>query len=124
MKLLACVQISITVPLLVLAGCSKSPTAPVSASELAPLDTARITAIEIMPETGRLRIGQTESFSVLVVLDPGIPPSGPLPVWSSTNPAVATIDGSGLLKAEAAGTTVIGVKFKGTSATRQISVIP
>ncbi len=127
MKVSAFVQILATVFLLVLAGCSKSPTVPtasVSAGDRTSVDIARVTAIEIAPATGTLHLGQTESFSVLVVLDDGIPLSGPIPVWSTTNPAVATIDHSGFVKAEALGNTIIGVKFKGKSATRQISVVP
>ena len=85
---------------------------------------ARAIALDIMPDTATLRVGQTESFSVFVVLSPGIPPSGPVPDWSSTATAVAAVDANGFVQAKAPGNTTIEVRFKGLSATRLMSVIP
>ena len=130
MKLSASLWIFISVVPPVLIGCSKSPTLPISPTPPAAstdhrtaVDMARVTAIEIFPETATLRIGQSEPFSVSVVLGPGIPPSGPAPFWSSKNPFVATVDANGLVKAGAVGDTIIEVRFKGLSATRPISVV-
>ena len=85
---------------------------------------ARVTAIDILPETAVLRIGQSESLSVSVVLSEGIPPSGPAPFWFSANPSVATVDANGLVRARAVGKTAVEVRFKGLTATRMISVVP
>jgi uncharacterized protein YjdB len=85
---------------------------------------AHVTAIEILPKTAVLRIGETESLSVSVVLSPGIPPSGPVPDWSTTNQSVATVDGNGLVKARAVGSTIVEVRFKDASAARLVSVVP
>jgi uncharacterized protein YjdB len=117
---------------LVLVGCSQSPSLPIS-QPISPtastdhhtaVDMARVTAIEIFPETATLRIGQSESLSVFVVLSAGIPPSGPAPFWSSTNPSVATVDANGLVRAQAVGNTAVEVRFKGVSASRLFSVVP
>lgn len=128
MKLSGSIRVIVLFPM-VLVGCSKVPSSPISPTLTSTgvhttADMARVTAIEILPETAILRIGQTEFLSVSVVLSPGIPPSGPLPIWSTTNPSVATVDSDGLVKARAVGSTVVEVRFKDVSATRLVSVVP
>lgn len=128
MTILAALRIMVSVFTLVLVGCSKSPTLPTSPTASTDhhnaIDMARATAIEIFPETATLRVGRSEYLSVSVILGSGIPPSGPAPIWSSTNPSVATVDANGLVRAQAVGNTAVDVRFKDLSATRLISVVP
>jgi hypothetical protein len=75
----------------------------------------------IVPDIATLTIGQTQRFSVSVELGPGIPPSGPVPGWSSTSPAVVAVDFSGMLTE---GKAIIEVLFRGKTATRRLQVVP
>jgi uncharacterized protein YjdB len=131
MKLSASGRVIVSLSSLLIVGCSKSSTLPMSpisptasTDHRSAADMARVTAIEIVPKAATLRVGQSESLSVLVVLDSGIPPSGPAPIWASTNPSVASVDASGLVRAQAVGSTIVEVRFKEVSATRFLSVIP
>lgn len=128
MKRPASGRIVVSIFQIVLAGCSGSratlPTAPTNATHTAAADLARATALDISPETATVRVGETESFSVFVVLGPGTPPSGPAPAWSSSDSSVATVDANGVVTAHAVGNTTIEVRFKGLAATRLISVTP
>ena len=72
-----------------------------------------------------MRVGETVSFSTTVELGEGVRPSfGPAPRWSSTNPAVVVIDGSGNAKAIARGESTIGVIAHGHKVARHIEVQP
>jgi hypothetical protein len=70
-----------------------------------------------------MRLGETLSFSVKVELGEGVPPSaGGFPRWSSTNPAVITVDLNGNATAIGSGATTIEVVFMGHKAMRTIHV--
>jgi uncharacterized protein YjdB len=77
-----------------------------------------------VPDTNTLYVGQTQVFSLAVEFGPGIPPSGPPPRWSSTNPSVVTVDGSGAATGTAVGEAIITVLFHGKTVTRQLKVVP
>jgi uncharacterized protein YjdB len=78
----------------------------------------------IVPDIATLTIGQTQRFSVSVGLGPGVPPSGPVPLWSSTSPAVVAVDFNGTATALTEGEAMIQVLFKGKKATRHLQVVP
>jgi uncharacterized protein YjdB len=63
-----------------------------------------VRSIVVVPENALLRTGQTLSFTAVTVVDSGIPSTI---AWSSTNPAVATIDAAGVATAVGLGTTTI-----------------
>lgn len=83
---------------------------------------APVLSIEISPRVEAMRVGETLSFSVNVQLGEGVPPSGPMPFWSSTNPAVIFIDVAGNATAVGKGVTTIEVIFKGLRTSRNIQV--
>lgn len=107
-------------------ACGGSPTGPTLSQP--PTSTAitpaPVNSIAIVPAENALKVGETRQFSFSVELGPGVPTSGPLPVWSSTNPSVVAIDGSGAARGVAVGEAVIQVLFRGKTATRQIGVVP
>lgn len=110
-------------------GCSDTtvdhptvPTSPMATqiSPLAPLLSARIT-----PAIDRMRIGETLTFSAKLEFgDGGVPPSGKLPIWSSTNPAVLVVDHIGQATAVSEGNATIEVGTHGHRVTRNIQVTP
>jgi hypothetical protein len=85
---------------------------------------ATVLSIIIVPDITTLTIGQAQPFSMSVELSPGFPPSGPVPVWSSTSPAVVAMDFSGTATALTEGEAIIQVLFRGKTATRRLQVVP
>jgi len=105
-------------------GCGGSPTSPTPSVPFITDNLASVDSVAIVPDTNTLYVGQTQVFSLAVELGPGIPPSGPLPLWSSTNPSVVTVDGSGTATGIAVGEATITVLARGKTATRQLEVVP
>ena len=104
---------------------STNPTAPtlhVGTSSTQQSILAPVLSIQILPLVETMRVGETLSFSVNVQLGEGVPPSGPMPLWSSTNAAVILVDGSGHATAIGRGTATIEVIFKGLTTSRNIQV--
>jgi len=82
-------------------------------------------SIDISPDTSVLKTGQSQQFSVSVVLGPGVPmPAGPVPSWSSTNRSIIEIDDQGTATAKSVGEAVIQVSFYGLTITRPFHVEP
>ena len=54
----------------------------------------------------------------------GYQPFGPVPRWASSQPSIASVDGSGNVTALASGATLLSVTFHGSSDTRQLRVVP
>jgi hypothetical protein len=72
-----------------------------------------------------MTIGETLLFSMKLELGEGVPPSGaPIPMWSSTDPAVIAMDPSGRATAIATGDATIEVVGKAGRLTRRIHVTP
>jgi trimeric autotransporter adhesin len=107
-------------------GCSDidaTPTAPSASRQPSRQVALAALSTQISPAVDSMRIGETRSFSVKVELSEGVPPSaGGFPRWSSTNPAVITIDLNGNATAIGTGATTIEVIFMGHKATRTIHV--
>jgi hypothetical protein len=78
----------------------------------------------ISPATDLIKVGATETYSVVVNLSDGSTRPATAPAWSSSDGAVATIDAGGSARAVAAGTTSIGVTAENLSATRSLRVVP
>lgn len=83
---------------------------------------APVLSVQVVPLVDRMRVGETVSFSINVELGEGVPPSGPMPFWSSSNPDVITIDGSGKATAIRRGNATIELTFKGHKVVQSISV--
>jgi hypothetical protein len=84
---------------------------------------APILSTQITPSVDRMRIGETLTFSLKLELGEGVPPSGPMPFWSSTNRAAVLIDAtSGKATAIGEGTATIEVAGRGGRASRTIQV--
>ena len=96
-----------------------SPTVPAAFRQLAPFSSFQLT-----PAIDAMRLGETLSFSIAIEFGEGAPPSGPVPMWSSTNPAAITIDGGGRATAIAIGESTIEVVAHGYRTSRQIRVQP
>jgi Big-like domain-containing protein len=96
----------------------------VSPGPTSTLPVATVLSITIVPDVTTLTIGQAQRFSMSVELSPGFPPVGLAPVWSSTNAAVVTVDGSGEATAVSQGEATIQVSFLGTTATRHLQLVP
>ena len=70
-----------------------------------------------------MRVGETLTFSVKLELGEGVPPSGPVPFWSSTNRAAVLVEpATGKATAVGEGIATIEVTGHGGRATRTIKV--
>ena len=84
---------------------------------------ARLLSAQITPAIETMRVGETVMFSAKLEFgDSGVPPSGTLPIWSSTNPAVIVIDHTGRATAVGEGTAAIEVGTHGHRVTRNVRV--
>jgi hypothetical protein len=104
---------------LLIPGCAESERTPPTS----PGPTNAVTAIRIVPSTDNLKVGESVTYSVEVSIS-GLPPTGPPPAWSSSNPAIAAVDPGGKLTAIGAGDTTISVRFFGHTATRVVRIVP
>jgi len=99
---------------LVLACGSKSPTAPATS-------TPTISGLTILGADAILT-GATADYTVSVALSDGTSKTGS-PGWTSSNPAVATINGAGRLEARSHGSTTLTASAAGRTVSRTIRVI-
>jgi hypothetical protein len=104
---------------LLIPGCAESERTPPTS----PRPTNAVTAIAIVPSTDNLKVGESVTYSVEVSIS-GLPPTGPPPTWSSSNPASAAVDPSGKVTAIGVGDTTISVRFFGRTATRLVRILP
>jgi hypothetical protein len=108
--------------LVVAAGwsCKSTPTPPtdVASSPLAP-----ITSMQVVPAVASMRLGDSMIFSLAIELGEGVPPSGPVPTWSSTSPTVIAVDASGRATALGLGDAAIEVAAHGRRAARRLRVV-
>jgi hypothetical protein len=96
----------------VLAGC-KTPQAP----------EERL-SISVAPKSATLSIGATLQLSALVHDHQGQPVSGRAVVWSSNVSAIASVDPGGLVRALAAGTSMVIAISEGMADTALMTVTP
>lgn len=90
-----------------------------------PVSSTVIAAVQITTPAGALRPGQTSQFSATAVNAYGYAISGAGTVtWNSALPAIASIDGSGLVTALGEGSTSITATIQGVSGTRVVTVVP
>jgi len=77
----------------------------------------------VSPASDSVNVGGTKQFTATYLDLHGNPVSGPAVTWSSSNPAVATIDGSGLATGVSAGTVTITASNAYTSGMATLKVI-
>jgi uncharacterized protein YjdB len=108
----------------VCSGCSDTlPTTPSRTSTATQQSTlAPVLSALIAPSIDKMRVGETLTFSIKLELGEGVPPSGPLPLWSSTNRAVILIDTTGKATALGEGNATIEVNAHGQKVSRNIQV--
>ena len=81
-------------------------------------------AVRVMPRVVELTPGETHSLDVVVTDATGRPISSPAVNWSSTTPAVATVNGGGTVTAVTVGSTRVIARTDAGSDTADIRVIP
>ena len=79
--------------------------------------------LEIVPSSGPLYVGVTQSNSVKGYLANGTERTDVKPTWRSSNTAIATVDRFGNVRAKAPGTVTITATVEGKSADRSETVL-
>jgi len=87
------------------------------------IETGIPAQLVVSPASDSVYVGGTKQFTASYLDLHGNPVSGPAVTWSSSNPAVATIDGSGLATGVSAGTVTITASNAYTSGTATLKVI-
>ncbi|MGI8547056.1 MAG: Ig-like domain-containing protein [Gemmatimonadaceae bacterium] len=107
-------------------GKSGAATIAVSAAPVTPTPTptspAPVATVSVLPGSLSLTTGQTASVSALALDADQKVLSGRAVTWSSANSAVATVDGSGSVRAVGAGNTTITATSEGKAGTAQVVV--
>lgn len=79
--------------------------------------------VTVTPETATIGVGATQAFTATVTDEDG-PVDGATPRWASSNPGVASVDGSGLAAGEAAGSARIVATWMGVGGEGELTVGP
>jgi peptidoglycan/xylan/chitin deacetylase (PgdA/CDA1 family)/uncharacterized protein YjdB len=74
-----------------------------------------VASINVISTNGSINVGATQQFSALATDQYGMAMSGVVFSWTSSNPAVASVDASGLATGIAAGTVQISASAQGVS---------
>jgi hypothetical protein len=92
-------------------------------------DTATVTltsipvaSVSVSPASATLSVGATQQLSAVTKDSAGNTLTGRVVTWSSSNPAIATVSGSGLVTAIAAGSATITATSEGKTGTSAITV--
>lgn len=80
--------------------------------------STEIEQLAIKGAKGNMKKGDTQQLAFTAIPDP----NNEAPVWESSNPAVATVDASGLVTAVAKGKVTITIKASKTSASVNVTV--
>src|SRR5439155_1412376 len=82
-----------------------------------------VASVSVSPATASMYAGATQQLTATLLDANGNPLSGRTITWSTDAPGVATVNGSGLVTAEAAGTASITAASEGKSGSAAITVI-
>lgn len=111
------------VALTVLGGCGTSHESTFPRSNAQPTGLTEI-QLAITPIVTTLRLGDSQQMSVSVgLLGSGVPPSGPLPRWSTSDSAVLAVTQAGVLTAVGPGSAELRLTAHGATASQRIGVI-
>src|SRR5256885_11806318 len=109
--LLACVRVMLTIAL-------------ASCGDVGP-STPSVANVNVTPGTLSLFIGQTGQFTATPRDEAGNALSGRAVSWTSLTPAVASVDGSGLVMALGSGTATVAATIENKSGTAAVvSLVP
>src|SRR4051812_24109577 len=100
------------------AGCNSRPASPTNPSNTGTAPLAPVLSVAIEPAIDVLTLGRDQQLRVRVELGPGVPPSGPVPLWSTSNPGVVAVNSSGVVTGRAIGDAVVEVIFQGHKVAR------
>jgi len=81
-----------------------------------------VASVAVSPASANVQAGQTVQLSATPKDATGNPLSGRTVTWSSSNPAVAAVNGSGLVSGVAAGSATITATSEGQSGTSTVTV--
>lgn len=89
-----------------------------------PVSSGAVAAVQITTQLGTLRPGQTSQFAANAVNASGnvISNAGAV-TWNSLDPAILSVNTTGLVTANAAGTTSITATVQGVTGTRVVTVL-
>ena len=89
-----------------------------------PVSNTTVAAVQITTQLGTLRPGQTSQFAATAVNSSGntIGNAGTI-TWNSLNSAIVSVNATGLVTANAAGTTSITATVQGVTGTRVVTVL-
>src|SRR5437867_2539597 len=87
-------------------------------------NTASVATVSVTPATLGLTVGQQGQLTATPRDAVGNPLTGRAITWASAAPAVATVDGTGLVTAAAVGTATITATSETKSGTAQVTVSP
>jgi hypothetical protein len=105
-------------------SCKRTATTPTDVAGSPNSRPAPITSMQVVPVVASMRLGDNMIFSLAIELGEGVPPSGPMPMWSSTNAAVIAVDSNGRAIALGLGEAAIEVTAHGRRAARHLRVVP
>ena len=77
--------------------------------------------LTVSPQNANLFVDESERFTATLADDQGAPVPAPV-VWSVANPAIASVDSTGLVRGLSEGTTTIQASSRGETATASITV--
>ena len=100
-------------------GGSTEPTTKPPVVNVAPV----VTTVSVVIPLSQLEVGMSETVTAEVRDQTGAVVSGKAATWSSSSPAVATIDASGTLTAIAAGTSTITATVEGKNGSAIVTVV-
>ncbi|HEX4600685.1 MAG TPA: Ig-like domain-containing protein, partial [Gemmatimonadales bacterium] len=84
---------------------------------------APVATVAVTPPTGSVMVGQTMGFSATPKDLSGAPLSGRVVTWGTTNPAVATVNGSGVVTGIAAGPVTVTATSEGKIGTALVTAM-
>lgn len=82
-----------------------------------------VASIDVTPASATLSVGQTRQFAASPRTANGAVITGKSATWQSSSSSVATVDGTGLVRAIAAGTTTITASVEGRTGTATVTVL-
>ncbi|MEJ2184437.1 MAG: Ig-like domain-containing protein [Gemmatimonadota bacterium] len=83
-----------------------------------------VASVEVSPDAMSIMVGETGQFAATTKAADGSVLAGRDVAWTSSDTTVATVDSTGLVRALAAGTTLIAATAEGRSASATLTVLP
>jgi uncharacterized protein YjdB len=94
----------------------------VASRTISQLPIAAVASVEIDPGEASLQVGAARQFRATVKDGGGSPVSTAVPVWTSSDAAVASVDNAGVVTPHAAGSATIRATVQGISGAAAVSV--